>query len=207
MKKKSELSIILLTAYLTGCVSTGEYFVDRWRDATDIVTIAVEEKSVGTTAQIGPLIAGVSYGDGRGFGLRSGCMGSYEFIEITYLLGGRKQFIGNDERDGKAYDIESSLLAVPFEIVGVVFIMAPLSWLDDELSCSILNELWQDHPPILCEEGGWQTYFQCEASLSLYGGIRAGVNPAEAIDFIVGWTTLDICGDDRKDVETGIIIE
>jgi hypothetical protein len=35
-------------------------------------------------------------------------------------------------------------------------------------------------------------------SIGLYYGVRAGVNVNEAVDFLLGWTTLDIMGDDRS---------
>ncbi|MCB1137598.1 MAG: hypothetical protein KDK23_02540 [Leptospiraceae bacterium] len=44
---------------------------------------------------------------------------------------------------------------------------------------------------------GYNSLFQVEFSLGLYGGIRAGINLAEIADFLIGFTTLDILDDDK----------
>ena len=41
--------------------------------------------------------------------------------------------------------------------------------------------------------------YQIELTLGVYRGIRIGFNPAELIDFILGFTTYDLYDDDAKD--------
>lgn len=42
------------------------------------------------------------------------------------------------------------------------------------------------------------TYFQCRRNIHLgWLGIHAALRPLDIVDFVVGWTTLDILGDDR----------
>lgn len=45
-------------------------------------------------------------------------------------------------------------------------------------------------------EGLWFNWLQFEVALGFVVGVRAGLNLAEITDFVLGWTTLDICGDD-----------
>ncbi|MBL0265253.1 MAG: hypothetical protein IPQ05_15655 [Leptospiraceae bacterium] len=41
--------------------------------------------------------------------------------------------------------------------------------------------------------------YQIEFAIGIYGGLRVGFNPAELIDFILGFTTYDLYDDDVKD--------
>ena len=46
------------------------------------------------------------------------------------------------------------------------------------------------------DEHAWQSLTQCELAAGLGPTVRLGFNPGELVDFILGWTTLDIYGDD-----------
>lgn len=48
------------------------------------------------------------------------------------------------------------------------------------------------------DEEFWSQCLSVQVSIGLYYGVRAGVNVNEAVDFLLGWTTLDIMGDDRS---------
>jgi hypothetical protein len=37
---------------------------------------------------------------------------------------------------------------------------------------------------------------QVEVVIAIGGSVRLGLNPLEAVDFVLGWTTLDVLGDD-----------
>ena len=111
--------------------------------------------------------------------------------------------------------------------------MSPLGYMDFEatiLSC----ELFDGPPdrgqrdrgkaysalgvPLLCfcsNGAGWSDeicirpysyYTQIEMAAGLGGTLRLGVNPGEFVDFLLGWTTLDIFDDDpgrrKKEEET-----
>ena len=54
--------------------------------------------------------------------------------------------------------------------------------------------------PVHCRPGLYPTYFlaQVEAVVGLGPSIRLGFNPGELLDFILGWTTLDIYKDDLE---------
>jgi len=77
------LLILLCLSTLCGCA----YTENRVRDAADMITAAVEFPVIGVA------VSGVHVGlspsyftltDGRGFGLRSGAVGSYEFTEAMW---------------------------------------------------------------------------------------------------------------------------
>ncbi len=42
----------------------------------------------------------------------------------------------------------------------------------------------------------WPMYTEVEAVAALGPAVRVGINPGELVDFILGWTTLDIYSDD-----------
>ena len=41
--------------------------------------------------------------------------------------------------------------------------------------------------------------YQIEITIGLYGGVRFGFNPAELLDFVLGFTTYDLYDDDKKE--------
>lgn len=150
------------------------YLHDRGRDACDMVTVAVEAPTVNAAIQLGPLPVGFGAADGKGFGLRSGGIGIYDTGELNILCLGSRTFVPRErdlERD-KGYEFTY------FWIPG----------------CHHQPD-WHIH------EGKWGNGFQFEAALGLVVGTRVGVNLAEILDFVLGWTTLDICGDDIATIE------
>ncbi len=44
----------------------------------------------------------------------------------------------------------------------------------------------------------WFYYTQAEACVGLGPSIRLGINPGEILDFLFGWTTIDLFGDDLE---------
>ena len=157
--------ICLLPPYFSGCA----YLHDRGRDACDIVTVAVEDRTVNAAVQFGPLAAGVGRADGRGFGLRSGGVGVYDYSEANILCFGHREFqprIADLDR-GKGYEFD--YLCIPVR---------------------------RSRPDLKVHEGKWFNWFQFEAAIGCGVVLRVGFNLAEALDFVLGWATLDICGDD-----------
>jgi hypothetical protein len=156
--------ILLCSCMLCGCA----YVENRVRDATDIVTAAVEYPVVGAVVWVGPSYLGIysSMGNkyqGYGFGLRSGVVGSYNFDEncdvafwfdknLRPSIAGRKR--------GKGYEAG--------------------------LNPTFGSEF----------EGGWFNRGQAEVAIGAGIGVRAGVNFCEIADFVLGWAKIDICDDD-----------
>lgn len=170
---------------------------DRCRDLADIVTVSVETNAVGAALQAGPFLLGAYGGNGSGVGLRSGCIGSYDFAEEVILLSGKKMFAPNSDREGKPYHLESCVLAFPFQVLALGMIHVPFGLLGIEPSWTVAK-LWREERPLKLEDGYWCTYLQCEVAFGAVIGVRAGLNPAELLDFILGWAGIDICSDDQE---------
>ena len=70
---------------LAGCSSIRCYFKDRGCDTLDIFTLAVEDQTLACSVQIlYPL--GFSSAEGKGFGLREGYTGSYDYVEKLQMI-------------------------------------------------------------------------------------------------------------------------
>jgi hypothetical protein len=163
---------ILLIPLMAGCA----YIHDRGRDACDMVTLAVEAPTANASIQVGKAVLGIGAGGGKGFGLRSGALGVYEAGEANILLTGVKYLVPNEDDRNREKGYEYSYQWLPWRNENEGFIGS-------------------------FDEGRWFNAWQLEADLGLGIGVRAGVNLAEIVDFILGWTTLDICGDDIKTIE------
>lgn len=172
---------LLLSVVLLGCLMaagcSSPYMVDRGRDATDMFTLAVERAVLNASVQVSRTVIGVGLAEGNGYGLRSGALGVYEFSEVNLFFYANKQFIPNqyDMDRNKGYLMHHYFN--PFDPIG------------------------KDVPRSSLEEGSCCNWWQIEATAGLGVGIRAGVNVAEILDFILGWTTLDICQDDIRWIE------
>lgn len=51
--------------------------------------------------------------------------------------------------------------------------------------------------PGLGENQYWAQWLSVQMSVGFYYGVRVGVNLAEVLDFVLGWTTLDLMEDDK----------
>ncbi len=165
----------------SGCAG---YFARRLDDAGDIFTATVEAKSVGFKAQMGPWGGLGVYGsdsDAFGVGFIGGQRTSYDFTDVTLppFLGFVQKFRNfDDDRRRKEFHVVQSW-GVPY--------------LRPQTNPSGFSGGFKD-------AGDWRRvaprYTQVEFAFGFWGGIRLGMNFGEFIDFLVGWTTLDIFGDD-----------
>jgi hypothetical protein len=157
MKYTISIAFFAYCILSTGCVYMGH----RTRDFSDIVTLAAETRNISCDLRlICPM--GISFAKGKGFGLREGYMGKYEYKESVFVtpVGGLFELDFTPENDyrKKGYLIRSR-------------------YPDEEF---------------------WSQCLSVQVSIGLYYGARAGLNVNEAVDFLLGWTTLDIMGDDRS---------
>ena len=180
MKKARHILVIQLTGCLvsaicSGCATSG-YLGDRMRDAGDVFTATVGQ-NYGVKARVGPLRAGLFCGLDYA-GLRSGELGfpfhpsCYEqAIDLELTAFSSETFFPDDlqiaRKRGKLFKSE-----------GIICFALP-----DEM------------PPASRRQRA-AYYTQIEAAVGLFGGLRLGFNPGELLDFILGWTTLDIYEDD-----------
>ena len=171
------LSILPLLANF-GCSSP--YFANRGRDAADIFTFTIG-KGGGAKARVGPLQAGLFFNEDFA-GLRGGGFGP--------------QSAWKNEKGKLPQDTD--LLFFPlFGVYGL-----------DSFHGSILppgrhKEFEAVSPiPFIYTASTPYYYTQIEVAVGFLATIRAGFNPGELLDFLLGWTTIDIFGDDIGVIES-----
>lgn len=172
MKEHTCISAVLCCGFFTGCA----YLHDRGRDACDMVTVSVEETGVNASIQFLTASTGLGTARGKGVGLRSGALGIYEFSEINLGLTGEKTLNPNERDQDREKGYKETYVFFPW---------------------------WDKHGGVEMEleEGGKITEANIECAVCVGLGVRAGINLAEILDFILGWTTLDILGDDIATIE------
>ena len=182
MKKPTHVLAVLLAAtVLSGCASP--YMVDRGRDAADIFTATVGVGG-GARARVGPVHAGVVPFNVGSYGLRGGTWDN-DFSGITYAeqdylllplseLGFASTAFNPDSNvateRGKGFCAGSR---IPFVTTDV---------------SSPRDAHTKRHP--------YSYYTQMEVTAGLIFTVNLGFNPGELLDFMLGWTTLDIFDDD-----------
>jgi len=174
---------------VTGCAATKGYFVDRGRDAKDVFTATVG-LGLGAKARVGPLHAGLLVNHDV-VGLRDGAFGYY-----TLSMG---------RGDGVALEYEATVIPVPGPYREGLFGNWAFGY-DAFMARQPVDgrRLKADYEvrsliPLLATEGLRHQYCtQFEVVLGLGPSVRLGFNPGELIDFVLGWTTLDIFDDDLE---------
>lgn len=183
----------VLMVSLTGCTSTKAYFSDRGRDAIDILSIGTGA-GLGVGAQAGPVHAGALWYVEKACMRTAFCTpeNSYhgiigQWFDAPWIW--KSHRIGYDkdqwqylvfkcmEYDPVSWEREKSISAATV-FFPVPFLIAP----DDYRKGSY---------PV-------QFYTQIDIAVALGFGGRVGFNPGELLDFILGWTTIDIYGDDLE---------
>jgi hypothetical protein len=170
----------LLLGLCAGCSSPG-YMGNRVRDAADIFTVTAG-LNYGAKARVGPFRVGL-FGGSDYAGLRAGEMGlpfqpfgsSEEVIDLEMTAMSAENFepdLQTAKRRGKLFMSEGMIcFAIP----------------DADKDASRRQQA---------------AYFsECEVAVGLFGGLRLGFNPGELLDFILGWTTLDLYDDDLRQEE------
>lgn len=190
--------IFPVLCFAAGC--TANYWNDRGNDAADIMTFT-GGSAYGAATRVGPLHAGLGF-YGEAWGLRGGALGEKGNLIVVnpidkpenlfdkpaknvrlligktgeYTLGYKEDFLyGRTEE--KNY-ITAGNPAFAFDGYPLLTGARALIKNKDEI------------PLIL------PYYTQIDAAGGFLGGIRVGMNPGELFDFMLGFTTLDIYGDD-----------
>jgi hypothetical protein len=190
MKKLHHIvEVLAIAVTLTGCASTKAYFVDRGRDAADVVTVTVGA-GLGAKARIGPLHAGI-LASFDAMGIRGGHIGGYDTFrtigwDTTLSCVDAFYCDTTTKQRNKDYTAETYLSAesgkskfMPDPHGGVPFICVP--------KCNAGVK-----PPQSCP----YYYTQIEAVLAVGPSVRVGFNPGELLDFFLGWFGIDIMNDD-----------
>ena len=203
------LNLILhlsIAACLGGCACTGGYLPNRGHDAADVFT-ATLGYGVGVKARVGPLQAGLMT-EVTGFGLRAGdLLGISDFWPTGYDTPASWEAtatICNLEvcRGGKTAKQRGKAFSYSTD-APIVYPQSPYEARPHETDDAVvrrvkrLEEEEYVHAPA-------PFFTEIEVVAALGPSIRLGFNPGELLDFILGWTTLDIYNDDlekRKKIE------
>ena len=169
----------------TGCASTKGYFVDRGRDATDIVTAAVGF-GAGAKIRVGPYQAGVLENMDI-CGLRSGQW----FPDETYHDRGPTPY------DSILVDHGCELspfgkTASPRKKSYYSAYAFPFLWLPQDQPAFFTNYL----QTVYCTRDCVPYFTQIEVVAGLGLTVRLGFNPGEILDFFTGWFGMDLFRDD-----------
>ncbi|MDD4871915.1 MAG: hypothetical protein PHR77_15260 [Kiritimatiellae bacterium] len=204
MKKLIQIAVaVVVIANMTGCASTKGYFIDRRHDSADIFTASMSLGG-GARARIGPVHAGLIV-NLFGGGLRGGEFGSWRGeqgdIECLFMpapacppgLFCHETFIPRDDERGKSYEAQSRIPFITTDVISPRFAGAMLT----DLERKMLKDagVKPDHIP-----GSVPLYYytQVECQIGVLCVVRLGFNPGELLDFILGWTTIDIFEDDLE---------
>lgn len=178
-------TILALAALAAGCASTKSYFTDRGRDAADILTLTMGT-GAGVKARIGPIQVGALYAYDA-FGLR----------------GGRLAWWWSDQADGEVVDIDYLVLPLfgfGYETLDHQALRSPARhkdfMTDKPLPILSLPLTTGGYSEWDVSRTGFHYFTQFEVVVALGPSIRLGLNPGELLDFLLGWTTLDIYKDD-----------
>lgn len=183
IRKWLYVALIPVLAGMAGCSSTGQYFSHRRQDALDVITIGAGIGSFGAKARIGPLQTGILT----------------DLSWFPVIRGGELFPDLRQPGSGVPYDRDLQALIVGMEISesgksrGKGF----------EAGALLSKDVWGKvkkypvvpfvHLPI----NSCPSYFSdVQIVAGLVFSIRLGVNPGELLDFLLGWTTLDIYNDD-----------
>ncbi len=173
---------LVILGVVSGCASTNVFLGKRLHDAADIVTITAGT-GIGANVRCGVFHAGL-FADKSFVGLRGGefFLGSlhgeetFDFLTLdatVYAL----QYAGAGDSRKKGLTLLSGL-GTEDTAVFCPFIMSPASYPETDKS----------------------VYSQIEVGVGLGVGLQIGFNPGELIDFLLGWTGIDIYKDDLSKI-------
>jgi hypothetical protein len=189
---------VIFVATMTGCTSTKAYFVDRGRDAADILTVTAGT-GVGASVRTGPVHCGLFYGRDR-IGLRGGesrwvwtlkKSEPWQGPELwAMMIDPLLVYPAPDDINLTGFDIFqgeretntiSRMRGKWYEVEGVCpFVMMPVTnnyaFTGSQYPHSYLTQI--------------------ELSAGLGITLRLGFNPGELLDFLLGWFGIDIFADD-----------
>jgi hypothetical protein len=185
MKKIIQLTVlVVLLSLATGCATP--YMTDRGRDAADVFTATVGY-GIGGKAQIGPIQTGL-FANRDCLGLRGGTcavwdvppFGENDTFELDLFICRMGIFNPNS---GLADKRHKDLMTVG---------LGPITW-----PFYMDNLLWFGR-----DERTPYHHSQIEVAVGVGPSIRLGFNPGELLDFILGWTAIDVFDDDLEKRKT-----
>lgn len=179
---------LLVAAGVTGCASTGGYFVDRGRDAKDIFTASCG-MGYGAKARVGPVRAGLLIVLEETGGLRGG-----DFAPFGRKPKLHSQFPSDVDLTVFSFEMAGSDVWPTAGLRGKSFAALGLLGLSGVFCNATNGVVWRQSIPY---------YTQVELVLGLGSHLRLGFNPGELLDYVLGWTTIDIFKDDLEAKKQG----
>ena len=200
---RSAVSLILALA-VTGCSSLSGYFVDRGRDAADVLTLSAGIGAIGQI-RLGPLPLGL-LDTSDAIGLRYGEL-------FCRAPSGEKP----DEHDVTLATLPAAPIVLFFGAIGSGWDGVNDMWVG---SFERLDDyrIYENNFPLSATQLrrnkgtgllGSPNCYQIEGVLGFGLTLRVGVNVGELLDFMLGWSTFDIFEDDigvglASEVATGL---
>lgn len=187
MKKLARVIFCLAAAtWVTGCASSGSYFADRGRDFMDVFTLSV--------------------GTGVGGKVRAGPVGGGLVLDKSLVgLRGGDTFVADFEPGRKGpQDIDAAVVCLGWERFGATETTeARHKDYDGKTCCHLTGDVPTPFIYTLDPDAGERArcpsfYTQCEAVAGFGLTIRAGFNPGELVDLLLGFIGVDIYGDDLE---------
>jgi hypothetical protein len=208
----------LLLVFLLNCAS---FVRDRKNDFLDMATVGVETPGYGAGLRISVIPVGLVFQGGEsslgkkdlgtGWGLKGGRVGEYKSQQLTFIVMGGEDFHINKE--GKESQTPRALVK-KIQIRTFSIINDPVKdrkarkkelVREEIISRSNLDPKVTEYyrtQKSLKTNGYPKSYpYQFEVYVGLHYGIRLGLNFAEILDFLMGWTTYDWMEDDLEDTE------
>ncbi len=218
MKKALQLIAITgLASMVTGCANTGGYFVDRGRDAADIFTATVG-LGAGAKAQIGPLSGGL-LGNADLFGLRGGALYTFGCDVAPYSMDVEVVCFCGTRHNQRTYPLSRRNKTIEMDAFWASFVGKRVT--TNKRGHKVTHHNYPYYIPFLKlprannyrskyfkdKRQPWHYYSQIEVVVGLGPSVRAGFNPGELLDFLLGWTTVDIYDDDLEKIKSNKAID
>jgi len=198
MKTYYRFALCVTAMMVSGCAQTG-YFADRRHDLADVVTVC-GGLGLGLRAQTGPVTIAPVIMTMDLVGLRGGELFSIPELgaetDTPPIDAGALWWctsIFDLESDGRPQQRGKSVFSLP------------VPQTEKDMQFTVFSESW---PFIAVPRMVWQAeekqleryplhyWSQLEVTLGILGSLRLGANPGELVDFILGWLTVDLYGDD-----------
>lgn len=169
---KSKIGLLFLILALSNCASFGNYWKDRGKNAMDIIDISVDKLNAGVTVQAGPIYTGLGTGGGLSYGLVGGEVGEHSSVAAAFVIPvDRVQAGGSGSADvqmlHRLYKRKKYFKAGLFV---------------EDSDEKIPDKLYY--------------YTKIRISAGVFIGASVAVNVGEIFDFLLGFLTIDISGDD-----------
>lgn len=150
------------------------YLANRGNDLADIFTVAAETRGLHAGVGVLTVNAAAGYADGRGYGLRNGTQGIYDYSELAFGVFGQRVFTPADQGPRGRKHCE-------------YWWISPLVRNERDGMAGGYAAGRRSSPVCLGN---------VEASLALGVGVRVGLNLFEMTDFLVGVAGFDLLRDD-----------